>query len=444
MFKKIKFKIELLVSYFKKKYILLIVGLLIGSAIFLSKNFLISFFNSPSLQTRVIGVEGLYTTSNLPEEITNLISLGLTTNSENNKPLLSPLVVSYELQNDNKDYIFTLKNDIFWQNNKKFTAYDINYQIPGISFIPLSDDKIKVSLENEFSPLLSTLNKPLFKKNLIGLGPYKVKEITYQEGRIKSLKLKPLKENQETLYYRFYPNEKDLVDAYKIGDVDEITITNLPNELSKWSKTKINQEVRTNKNYSAVFLNTKKLGNKQLRQALAYATPKSKDKNERCLGPISPNSWAYNPLVKEYAYNPTRAKELFENNKIDKINLSVNDRKLLPVADEIKNAWSSILGIDVSVTIENQIDPQNFEAVLAYGGISHDPDQYLFWHSTQTKTNLTQLDNSRIDKLLEEGRQIYDFQERKKIYQDFQKFLLEESPTIFLSYPTTYTVTRIK
>jgi peptide/nickel transport system substrate-binding protein len=60
------------------------------------------------------------------------------------------------------------------------------------------------------------------------------------------------------------------------------------------------------------------------------------------------------------------------------------------------------------------------------------------------ETNLTKINNSRIDKLLEEGRQTFDLQKRKEIYFDFQKYLLEESPVIFLSYPTTYFISRVK
>jgi len=115
----------------------------------------------------------------------------------------------------------------------------------------------------------------------------------------------------------------------------------------------------------------------------------------------------------------------------------------LPIAEDIKNSWKDILGINVSITIENQIDLDNFDALLTYGAITQDPDQYLFWHSTQTNTNITKLNNSRIDKLLEQGRQTSDQIERKQIYQDFQRYLLEESPAIFLSYPTVYTVSRL-
>jgi len=240
----------------------------------------------------------------------------------------------------------------------------------------------------------------------------------------------------------FYSGEKDLINAYKLGEINQIYEISNTDPIQNWPKTEINPKILTNQRYIAIFFNTAKIDNKQLRQALSYATPKPKDKKDRCLGPISPLSWAYNPYIKEYNYNATRAKELFKDNEITEINLSVIDRRLLPQAEEIKSSWQEILGIKVNLSIENQIDPNNFQAVLAFGAIPSDPDQYLFWHSTQTKTNLTKLNNPKIDKLLEEGRRTLDFQERKIVYQDFQRSLLEEVPAIFLSHPTVYTVIR--
>ena len=194
----------------------------------------------------------------------------------------------------------------------------------------------------------------------------------------------------------------------------------------------------------AIFINTQKFTNKQIRQALAYATPKTKDKNERCFGPISPTSWAYNPKVKEYNFNQTRAKELLEKEKLEPIKITINDRQLLTLAEEIKTSWEKTFGLIVTISIENQLNLADYDVLLTYGAITQDPDQYLFWHSTQNNTNITKLNNARIDKLLEEGRQQNDQIERKNIYQEFQTFLLEESPAIFLSYPTLYTITRSK
>ena len=445
MFTKIHFKIEYFLSFIKRRILIILISISLGFCLIFFRGEIVKFISLPIFKKETIGIEGLYTLKNLPEEIINQISFGLTINSESDKTSLSPIVESLTIENENKDYIFTLKDNIFWHNGKKLISSDIDYSsISGIKVTSLSENKIKISLEKQFSPVLSVLSKPLFKKNTIGLGPYKIKKYSLQEGYLKTLYLIPIKDNLPRITYRFYQNENDLINAYKLGDVNQIKISSLSEELSKWSKSKINQEIETNKKYSAIFFNTQKIDNKQLRQALAYATPKTKDKNERCLGPISPQSWAYNPTIKEYNFNVTRAKELFENNKIESINLTVGDRRLLSMAEEIKNSWENILKLKTNITIASQIDTENFDAILTYGSIPHDPDQYLFWHSTQTKSNLTKLNDSRIDKLLEDGRSIIDPLERKNIYQDFQRYLLEESPAIFLSYLNTYTITRVK
>jgi peptide/nickel transport system substrate-binding protein len=446
LFTKIHFKIEYFFSFIRRRILVILLSLIIGFCAIFFRNEIFNFINLPIFKKETIGIEGIYTIKKLPEEVFDLVSYGLTINSEKDKNILSPIVESLTIENDNKDYIFTLKDNIFWHNGKKLTNKDIDYSlISGIEITPLNGNKVKISLEKEFSPVLSVLSKPLFKKNTIGLGPYKIKKYSLQEGHLKTLYLTPTRDNLPQLVYRFYQNEDDLINAYKLGDVNKIKITSLTEELSNWSKSKINQEIETDKKYSAIFFNTQKINNKQLRQALAYATPKTRDKNERCLGPISPESWAYNPTIKEYNFNATRAKELFEDNEIESINLIVGDRRLLSIAEEIKNSWENILKLKTTITVTNQIDTQNFDAILTYGSIPNDPDQYLFWHSTQiNKSNLTKLNDSRIDKLLEDGRFIIDPLERKNIYQEFQKYLLEESPVIFLSYPNIYTITRVK
>ena len=444
MFTKIFFKIQLLWFYLKKHFLFVFIFSFLAISFFVFKQQIISFYQLPIWHPEIVGLQGRYTIDSLPNEITKKISLGLTINNENQKPINSPLVKNLNIENESKDYIFTLNEGIYWSSGKKFTAYDINYQIPGVDITPISENVVKITTSNDFSPLLSLLSKPIIKKNYDGLGDYLVSNITYQEGNIKSLDLKPKNKKQKIIKYRFFSNEQNVINAYKIGNVDKIKINSLPQEFNNWNKTKIAKQIETDQKYIAMFINTQKISSKQIRQALAYATPKTKDKNERCLGPISPTSWAYNPKVKEYNLNYTRAKELLKDEKLETLKITVNDRQLLGLAEEIKNSWEKTFGIPVSISIENQINRENYDVLLTFGAITQDPDQYLFWHSTQTNTNITKLNNARIDKLLEEGRQQTDQIERKKIYQEFQTFLLEESPAIFLSYPTVYTITRSK
>jgi len=113
---------------------------------------------------------------------------------------------------------------------------------------------------------------------------------------------------------------------------------------------------------------------------------------------------------------------------------------LISIAEEISRQWKEI-GINTFVQITAGI-PQEFQAYLAIFDIPTDPDQYSIWHSTQTTTNISRYENPRIDKLLEDGRVELDLEERRKIYLDFQRFLIEDSPAVFLYHPASYTILR--
>lgn len=439
MITKLRFKFELFFYYLKRNWVYLLSGLFLGILLVIFRQNIYQIYSKFSRKTDKIGIEGLYTLKNLPSQIGTKISYGLTQSVENGKFEISPLVKNLDIRQDNTQYVFELNSNYKWHNGRKFTANDVNYQIPGLKINVVDATHIDIQSDKAFAPIMSTLSQPLIQKNFNGLGEYRVTRYDYRDGYLKDIYLKS---NDQSILYRFYQNETDLINAFKIGEINEMELTSIPDTFKNWPNTNISKDIHSDQKYIAIFLNTAKLENKQLRQALAYATPKSDDLNERALGPISPNSWAYNPDVKDYAFNPDKAKEFFAKNKIDSITLTYNDRRLLNLAEDIKKNWEQILGIKVDLNISSQVDTQNFDAVLAYGSITADPDQYLFWHSTQLNTNLTKINNPRIDKLLEEGRQSFDQQERKKIYQEFQKDLLEECPAIFLKYPIVYTITR--
>lgn len=441
MITKLRFKFELYTFYFKKNLPYLIIGLAIGIISVIYQKEIYAFYSKFSRPVVKIGIEGLYTINTLPPQVSNLISYGLTEITQNQKSIISPIVKDLSVNQDKNEYIFKLNTEKTWHNGDKLNSNQLDYNIPGLTFTTPSPDTLIVISDKPFAPLESTLSKPIFKSGLIGLGEYSVKNIKFQDGYINELNLDS--KTNPSINFHFYQNQADLISAFKIGQVDQVTLDNIPVDLESGWEINVAKNIATDIKYSAIFINTQKLNNKQLRQALAYATPKSNDKNDRCLSPISSTSWAYNPNVKEYNFNPTRARELFADNKIDSINLSVGDRNLLATAENIKKSWEEILKIKVNLTV-GQIDQQNFDVIIHYGSIPADPDQYVFWHSTQTKSNITKLNNPKIDKLLEDGRATFDIIERKKIYQEFQKALLEESPAIFLTYPTQYTVTRVK
>jgi len=113
---------------------------------------------------------------------------------------------------------------------------------------------------------------------------------------------------------------------------------------------------------------------------------------------------------------------------------------LIDTADEIAKYWSEI-GIKTSVLVSS-IVPEEFQVYLTILDPSADPDQYFMWHSTQIDTNISKYSSPRVDKLLEDGRKELNFEERRKIYLDFQRFLVEDSPAAFLYTPKIISISR--
>jgi peptide/nickel transport system substrate-binding protein len=199
--------------------------------------------------------------------------------------------------------------------------------------------------------------------------------------------------------------------------------------------------------YVAVFFDTqdKTLSDKNLRQALSYAINKDALGGERAISPISVDSWAYNSQVKPYDYDSVKAKQMIDDYKksakVDSLSISLTTPPiLLAQAESVAKDWQAV-GVNVNLQVISNV-PTDYQAFMAIFDIPDDPDQYSIWHSTQTATNITHYQNPRIDKLLEDGRSTINIEDRKKIYLDFQRFLVEDSPAAFLYYPTTYTISR--
>ena len=416
-------------------------SILLGVVIFFLLRFLIPALNFNESQR--IGITGRYTISNLPTPILRLIGDGLTKlDSEGN--VIPDLASSWETTDKGKTWIFTLKDDVYWQDGEKVTSDTINYQFSDVSVEKPDERTLVFKLENTYSAFPSVVSNPTFKSGLLGTGAWEVEDISLNGSIVEQISISS--KDKASLIYKFYPTEESAKTAFQLGEVDRVDDLFNISPFDTWKKV----DILSAPNYGefvAVFFNTKDttLAEKEMRQALAYAIDKSKLKGERSIGPIALDSWAYNPQVKQYNYDPAKAKEMIDNYKKTSgqseiiINLSTPSL-LLPTAEIIAENWR-VVGINVNLQVVT-ITPTDYQAFLAILDIPEDPDQYSLWHSTQTATNITHYENVRIDKLLEDGRGEIDSAARKKIYIDFQRFLVEDSPAAFLYYPITYSVCR--
>ena len=357
--------------------------------------------------------------------------------------VLPNLAESWETTDKGQTWIFHLKQDSVWQDGKKVTASSIVYNFSDAQIERPDENTIIFKLQSPFAPFPSVVAQPTFKKGLLGTGEWRVVKASVAGSFVQRLTLE--NKNGERTILKFYPTEERAKLAYKLGSVQILKDIYTKTPFDSWKIVKVEENLKRDR-VVAVFFNVqdKLAGEKTFRQALAYAIDKEKLPGERAYGPLSEDSWAYNPQVKPYAYDQARAREFLDDLPDElKENLSVKlvtTPVLLETAESIVKAWEAV-GVKTELQVSSGI-PTEYQAFLAIYDIPKDPDQYAIWHSTQINSNISKYQNPRIDKLLEDGRGELAQTERRNIYLDFQRFLVEDSPAIFLYHPVSYTIIR--
>jgi peptide/nickel transport system substrate-binding protein len=178
-------------------------------------------------------------------------------------------------------------------------------------------------------------------------------------------------------------------------------------------------------------------------------------------GPYKPGTWACNPHLKDFNYDPDRARKLLaevgwreknsdgilvKNGKPFQFTILTNqgNDQRLKTAVIIQHRLKAI-GIDVRIRViewasflTQFIDKGNFEAVMLGWTISPDPDLFDIWHSSKTgpkELNFIGYKNPEVDRLLEEGRSTFDLGKRRRSYFRLQEILAEDQPYTFLYVP---------
>jgi len=396
----------------------------------------------PTFKTTTrLGRVGKYTIETFPVDIQLKISSGLV-GVEGSGTILPKLAKSWEVQDAGKTYVFTLDNTLSWHDGSRLTPDDITYNFKDVE-IGRGDNTITYRLKEPFSPFFSAVARPILKKNKLGTGEFRMVKSVISSGVLQSL---TLESETKRLVYKFYPTETSSLTAYKLGEVDQLEgLSFISNSLSQDTTNILTESNSSTNQQSVLFFNNNDavLTSKSARQALSYAIQDKTFGKERSISPIDKSSWAYNSLVKTYDYDPEKAKSLFAQDIQDPGSQTLELKTMLQyldIAESIATSWRETLGVKVDVKVVSSIT-SDYQILLTDFTSPIDPDQYTIWHSTQA-TNFTHFSNLKIDKLLEDGRRTSDQKLRKEIYQDFQRFLLEDCPAAFLFKSSTYSLSR--
>lgn len=230
-------------------------------------------------------------------------------------------------------------------------------------------------------------------------------------------------------------------------------------------KLALYKELGNSYTYMGFNLKHKPFDDIRVRHAINYAIDKQEIIDGVYLGlginiasPYKPGTRWSNPELTPYPYHPAKAKALLKQaGFVDTDGDGIVERDGKPFAFEIvtnqnkEREKSAVLiqrrlkdvGIDVKIRaiewasfISRFIKTGDFDVVVLGWGLGLDPDQYNIWHSSQQapgQFNFIGYNNPTIDKLLEQGRLELNPDKRMKIYHEFARVLLEDSPIVYLS-----------
>ncbi len=190
--------------------------------------------------------------------------------------------------------------------------------------------------------------------------------------------------------------------------------------------------------------------NIKLRQALLYATDKDTIAKTLTFGlgyglkypSWPPNYLGYDETIPHYSFDLNKAKQLMADSGVTTLNTtvtSVNRPIDVRIAQMLQQMWSQI-----GITAEAEA----FERVAAmakmisgettisiWGGeVGADADQNTRNFATGAPGNYSGLSDSRVDKLLEQARSIYDEKERAAYYKQLQTIVYEHASLTGIYY----------
>ncbi len=190
------------------------------------------------------------------------------------------------------------------------------------------------------------------------------------------------------------------------------------------------------------------------------------DEGQLMAGSLLPGHWAANIDLPLPDYDPESARDLLRRaglrdtdgdgwldqaGKRLELGIRLNGQnELYQNLGWLLSSYYRDLGLFVraeSVPVDSVIDDlftHDFSLALFSWPILPDPDQRLYWHSTENTEgiglNFTSYNNAEVDSLLEEAIAIprCQMEERSALYADLQKILAKERPVDFLLAPNRH------
>ncbi|AFF24299.1 MULTISPECIES: ABC transporter substrate-binding protein [Pasteurella] len=204
--------------------------------------------------------------------------------------------------------------------------------------------------------------------------------------------------------------------------------------------------------------------NVKVRQALNYAVNKDaiiesvyQGAGQVAKNPIPPTMWSYNDEVKDYAYDPEKAKALlkeagFENGFETDLWAMPVSRPYNPnarrMAELVQADWEKV-GVKAKIVsyewgeyLKRMRAGDHQTGMMGWTGDNGDPDNFLntllSCAAVESGSNYANFCHKEFNDLVTKAAQVTDSAERTALYQQAQLVFKEQAPWITIAHSTTY------
>lgn len=403
---------------------------------------------------------------------------------------------------DPTTYVVTLRRGVRFHDGHELTSADVVYTFRSLldpaflsprkgayrvvqSIDARDRDTVVFTLKERFGSFPVNLVLPIvpngagadFREHPIGTGPYRFVRYATDDR----LELAPFdgyfggRPNNDGLVLRVVPDDIMRGLELRKGTLDIVVNDLAPDivyQLGQDPTIQLVESAGTDYQYVGVNLRDPRLQDRRVRQALGYAIDRQaiirhlrRGLATPAAGMLPPVSWAFEPSVFQFTYDPAKARALLDaaghpdpdgdgpaprfhlslkisNLEFNRLQASVIQRDLraVGIALDVRTYEFSTLYADVLTG--------NFQLFTLQwvGGAVADPDILRrVFHSSQVPPsgfNRGFFRDPRVDRLLDEAAVTADDQQRRARYADVQRAVAEEAPYISLWCKTNVAVAR--
>lgn len=378
------------------------------------------------------------------------------------------------------------------RDDKWLSVFPVSSEYKNIEDITILDPStVKFTLKESIVPYLERFALPILPKHLlegqdltttefwqkpVGTGPFMFQSWKHAEELVLAAN-----ENYfgpapkvNTLRYIIVPDASARVSLLKTGEVDAIQIDPQTMKVLENEPGIVVHSVPSAQWYSMNMPNKEWPFNiKEVRQAMGYAINKQQivdtvfmGQGVPSYGPINPKSWAYNPDI-AFSYDQEKAAQLLEQAGFKKGSDGILEKDGKKLEFEIRYLSNDPVRKDIAIAVASDLGNLGIKAspagrsrdemkvedwhnvVIRAGGNPMDPDDYNYKEFTsqfigQGSLNLASYSNPEAEKLLETGRTTSNQDQRKQIYGELQKVLVDDMPTAFIAFGNTIYATSDK